>query len=100
MTQPTTLARISEAMKALVAAEHARLIAAWNMLTNGEFYRDPGADYFTRRIPTKTKERAIGQLEALCWDVAETVELRGRTESTQLARPVNLATADDVDPPT
>ncbi|MEE9243068.1 MAG: adenylate/guanylate cyclase domain-containing protein, partial [Mycobacterium sp.] len=33
--------------------------------------------------------------EALCWDVAETVELRGRTEPTQLARPVNLVTADE-----
>jgi adenylate cyclase len=32
--------------------------------------------------------------EALCWDVAETVELRGRTEPTQLARPINLVAAD------
>jgi len=29
--------------------------------------------------------------EALCWDVGETVELRGRTVPTQLARPVKLA---------
>ena len=29
--------------------------------------------------------------EALCWDVGETVELRGRTKPTQLARPLNLA---------
>ena len=29
-------------MKAIVAVEHAMLIAAWHMLTNGEFYRDPG----------------------------------------------------------
>lgn len=29
--------------------------------------------------------------EALCWDVGETVDLRGRTAATQLARPVNLA---------
>ncbi len=28
--------------------------------------------------------------EALCWDVGEIVELRGRTAPTQLARPVNL----------
>ena len=35
--------------------------------------------------------------EALCWDVAETVELRGRTAPTQLARPVNLVTADEMD---
>lgn len=39
-------------MKALVAVQHAMLVAAWNMLTNGDLYRDPpGADYFTRRIP-------------------------------------------------
>ena len=50
-------------MRALVAVEHAMLIAAWNMLTNGEFYRDPGADYYTsqpredqspRRQPTRS----------------------------------------------
>ena len=29
--------------------------------------------------------------EALCWDVGEVVELRGRTAPTQLARPLNLA---------
>ena len=29
--------------------------------------------------------------EALCWDVGEIVELRGRSAPTQLARPVNLA---------
>ena len=34
--------------------------------------------------------------EALCWDVGETVELRGRSAPTQLARPVNLVTADEV----
>lgn len=32
-------------MKAIVALEHAMLIAIWNMITNGEFYNDPGADY-------------------------------------------------------
>ena len=29
--------------------------------------------------------------EALCWDVGEIVELRGRSAPTQLARPLNLA---------
>lgn len=33
--------------------------------------------------------------EALCWDVGEVVELRGRTAPTQLARPVKLAGAPD-----
>jgi adenylate cyclase len=31
--------------------------------------------------------------EALCWDVGEIVDLRGRTAPTQLARPLNLADA-------
>jgi transposase len=56
-------------MKALVAVEHSILVAVWNMLTNGDFYRDPGADYFTRRTPAKTKARAISQLEALGYRV-------------------------------
>ena len=34
--------------------------------------------------------------EALCWDVGEIVELRGRTAPTQLARPLNLVSPDDV----
>jgi transposase len=35
-------------MRALVSVEHAMVIAAWHILTNGEFYREPGPDYFTR----------------------------------------------------
>jgi adenylate cyclase len=34
--------------------------------------------------------------EALCWDVGEVVELRGRTAPTQLARPIKLAVASEV----
>ncbi|NDV07645.1 hypothetical protein GXW84_24535 [Rhodococcus sp. IEGM 248] len=56
-------------MKAVVAIEHAKLVAAWNMLTHGEYYRDPEAGYFTRRVPTKTRARAIGQLESLGYRV-------------------------------
>jgi hypothetical protein len=56
-------------MKALVAVEHAMLVAAWNMLTNGEFYRDPGGDYYTGRVPAKTKTRAVRQLESLGYRV-------------------------------
>ncbi len=36
--------------------------------------------------------------EALCWDVGEVVELRGRTAPTQLARPVTLAGSTDSQP--
>ena len=59
-------------LKAIVAIEHSILTAAWNMLTNHAFYRDPGADYFTQRQPTKTKSRAIAQLEALGYHVVLT----------------------------
>jgi adenylate cyclase len=34
--------------------------------------------------------------EALCWDVAEVVALRGRTAPTQLARPLNLAAPEEM----
>ncbi|MEB3069555.1 adenylate/guanylate cyclase domain-containing protein [[Mycobacterium] vasticus] len=34
--------------------------------------------------------------EALCWEVGEIVELRGRTAPTQLARPLKLAAAERV----
>jgi adenylate cyclase len=34
--------------------------------------------------------------EALCWDVAEVVALRGRTGPTQLARPLNLAAPEEL----
>ena len=34
--------------------------------------------------------------EALCWDVAEIVALRGRGAPTQLARPLNLAAPEEV----
>ena len=56
-------------MKALVAVEHSMLVAAWNMLTDGTFYRDPGSDYYTARQPAKTRARAIGQLESLGYKV-------------------------------
>jgi transposase len=56
-------------VKAVVAVEHAMLTAAWHMLTTGELYRDPGADYFIRHTPAKTKARAIGQLESLGYKV-------------------------------
>ena len=56
-------------MRALVAVEHAMVVAAWHMLTNGEFYREPGPDYFTRCMPAKTQARAVAQLESLGYKV-------------------------------
>jgi transposase len=56
-------------MRAVVAVEHAMMIAAFNMLTNGDFYRDPGPDYYTSRQPDRTRARAISQLETLGYRV-------------------------------
>ena len=56
-------------MKALVALEHTMLTAAWHMLQDGAHYRDLGADYYTRREPTKAKARAIDELEDLGYQV-------------------------------
>ena len=56
-------------MRAIVAVEHAMLIAAWNLLVNGDFYRDPGPDYYTARQPARTRARAISQLQTLGYRV-------------------------------
>ena len=50
--------------KALVATEHAMVTAIWHMLTTGEYYRDLGNDYYTRRTPDRTIRRKIADLEA------------------------------------
>ncbi len=60
-------------MKAIVAVEHAILIAIWNMATTGAAeYDDPGADYFTRRNPDRTRQRALDQLQTLGYQVTLT----------------------------
>jgi len=59
-------------LKAVVAVEHAMLIATWHMLTNHTAYADPGGDYYTRLNPTKVKDRAIDQLRAIGYDVTLT----------------------------
>ena len=56
-------------MIALVAIEHKMLTDAWHLLINGAFYRDPGADYYTRHQPARTKTKAIKQLETLAYKV-------------------------------
>ena len=52
-------------IKALVAVEHALLIAIWQMLTNGDLYNEPGGDFYARRQPEKTKARALDQLRKM-----------------------------------
>lgn len=56
-------------MKALVAVEHSILISIWHMLTTGEIYADLGPDFYTRRRPLRSKERAVQQLEGLGYHV-------------------------------
>ncbi len=56
-------------VKALVALEHAMLIAIWNMITTGSFYSDPGGDYYTRLHPDRTKQRALDQLKKIGYTV-------------------------------
>jgi len=56
-------------VKAIVAVEHAILIAAWNMITNGAFYNDPGGDFYTRLHPDRARNRAVDQLRKLGYTV-------------------------------
>jgi hypothetical protein len=49
-------------IKALVALEHAMLVAIWNMRSTGACYADPGEDFFTRLHPDRAKQRALEQL--------------------------------------
>ncbi len=58
-------------IKAIVAVEHAMLVAIWNMLQTGTVFTDPGSDFFTKRTPEKAKSRAIEQL----WSLGYTVTL-------------------------
>ncbi len=56
-------------VKAIVAVEHAMLIAIWNMINDGAYYSEPGGDFYTRRNPDKTKQRALDQLKKMGYDV-------------------------------
>lgn len=58
-----------QTMIATVALEHTMLITAWNMLTNGTLYQDPGPDYYTRHQPARVKATAIKQLQNLGYNV-------------------------------
>lgn len=59
-------------IKAVVALEHAMLIAIWNMLTTGTSYSDPGGDYYTRLNPDKARNRALDQLRKMGYEVTLT----------------------------
>ena len=59
-------------VKAIVAIEHAMLIAIWNMWNTATIYVDPGEDFYTRLNPEKTKNRALNQLHKMGYDVTLT----------------------------
>ena len=56
-------------VKAIVALEHAMLIAIWNMLSTGAIYSDPGGDFYTQLHPDKAKNRAVDQLRKMGYAV-------------------------------
>jgi transposase len=56
-------------VKAIVAVEHALLIAIWNMITDGAFYTEPGGDFYARLHPDRTKQRALDQLRKMGYAV-------------------------------
>ena len=59
-------------LRAIVTLEHTILVATWNMLTTGEVYTDPGADFYAQLAPEHTKNRALSQLRKLGYDVTLT----------------------------
>ena len=59
-------------IKAIVALEHAMLIAIWNMLTTGSTYCDLDGDYYTRLNPDRARNRAIDQLRKMGYEVTLT----------------------------
>ena len=59
-------------IKAVVALEHAMLIAIWNMLTTDTTYCDLGGDYYTRLNPDRARNRALDQLRKMGYEVTLT----------------------------
>lgn len=56
-------------LQALVAIEHAILVAVWNMASTGAYYDDPGPDYYARHNPERAERNAIHQLRSLGYEV-------------------------------
>jgi len=57
------------AKKAIVAVQHAMLIALWHMLKHRVPHHDLGADYFERRHTERTRRHHVHRLERLGYDV-------------------------------
>ena len=55
--------------KAIVAVQHAMLVALWHMLTRRVPHQDLGADYFARRNTARTRRHHVRRLEQLGYQV-------------------------------
>lgn len=55
--------------KAIVAVQHAMLVALWHMLKRRVAHHDLGADYFERRNAGRSRRHHIRRLERLGYDV-------------------------------
>lgn len=59
----------SDANTAIVAVQHAMLVALWHMLRRGEPHRDLGADYVDRHHTRRTSRHHVRRLEQLGYRV-------------------------------
>jgi hypothetical protein len=55
--------------KAVMAVTHKILVIAWNLLTTGALYDDPGAAALSNNNHEQLRRRAIRQLESLGYQV-------------------------------
>src|SRR5881396_2582901 len=60
------------AKKAIVAVQHAMIVALWHMLKHGVTHQDLGADYFERRNIARIRRHHVRRLEQLGYDVTLT----------------------------
>ena len=69
--QYARIARRRGPNRACVAVANSMLFTIWHLLSNGQFYEDPGADYFERRHdPAVEAKRLARRIEALGFDVS------------------------------
>jgi transposase len=69
--QYARIARRRGPNKAAVAVANSMLFTIWHLLSNGQLFEDPGADYFERRHdPAVEAKRLARRIEALGFDVS------------------------------
>ncbi len=69
--QYVRIARRRGPNRACVAVANSMLFTIWHLLSNGQLYEDPGADYFNRRHdPAVEAKRLARRIEALGYDVS------------------------------